>query len=69
MGMKKLPTVKTLQAEYAKLLSEKKAAYGEYSAAQKEMRELLVHKKNIEIIFGIDEPEQARKTEKEHDRQ
>ena len=69
LGMKKLPTVKTLQAEYAKLLSEKKAAYAEYSTAQKEMRELLVHKKNIEIIFGIDEPEQARRTEKEHDRQ
>ena len=69
LGMKKLPTVKNLQAEYAKLLSEKKAAYAEYSTAQKEMRELLIHKKNIEIIFGIDEPEQARRTEKEHDRQ
>ena len=68
-GLKKLPTVKSLQAEYATLLTDKKAAYAEYGAAQKEMRELLIHKKNIEIIFGTDEPEQARKTEKEHDRQ
>lgn len=28
LGMKKLPTVKSLQAEYADLLSEKKKAYG-----------------------------------------
>jgi len=69
LGLKKLPTIKSLQAEYATLLTDKKAAYAEYGAAQKEMRELLIHKKNIEIIFGTDEPEQARKTEKEHDRQ
>ena len=30
LGVKKLPTVKSLQAEYAGLLDQKKKAYGEY---------------------------------------
>lgn len=34
LGLKKLPTVKTLQTEYAALLAEKKSAYAGYNAAQ-----------------------------------
>ena len=30
LGLKKIPTVKSLQAEYAQLLEEKKKAYGEF---------------------------------------
>ena len=36
---KKLPTVKTLQAEYKKLLEEKKKAYSEYRKAREEKKE------------------------------
>ena len=54
MGMKKLPTVKSLQEEYSKLLTEKKAAYIEYRSTRDEMKELLIHKQNIEKILGID---------------
>ena len=52
LGLKKLPTVKALNAEYAALLAEKKAAYGDYRQAREEMRELLTAKANIDRILG-----------------
>ena len=33
LGFKKLPTIKALNAEYAELLAEKKAAYADYRKA------------------------------------
>lgn len=54
MQLKKLPTVKSLQAEYAALLSEKKAAYSEYRQARDEMKKLLVYRANAEKILGKD---------------
>ena len=39
LGIKKPPTVKSLSAEYAELLAEKKKAYGEYREARDEMKE------------------------------
>ena len=39
-GLKKLPTVKSLNEEFARLLSEKKAAYADYHKTQEQMREL-----------------------------
>ncbi len=64
LGVKKLPTVKSLQAEYASLLTEKKAAYAEYRDARDEMKELLVVKANIDRLLGS---ENERKAEKEHE--
>jgi hypothetical protein len=55
LGMKKLPTVKSLQAEYAQLLSAKKAAYPEYKKARDEMRELLTIQNNVVHILGTEE--------------
>ena len=66
LGLKKLPTVKTLQAEYSKLLTDKKAAYADYQSAQKEMRELLIHRQNVVQFLGLDVP--AVQKEKEHGR-
>ena len=43
-GLKKLPTVRSLNEEFARLMAEKKAAYAEYHRAQERMRELLIHK-------------------------
>ena len=48
MGVKKLPKVKDLQAEYAKLLEEKKKTYAEYRRSREEMRELLTAKANVD---------------------
>ena len=67
MGVKKLPSVKSLQEEYAKLLSEKKAAYAEYRRSRDEMRELLLHKQNVDRMLGKDERSEEKK--QEHDRQ
>ena len=61
LGMKKLPTVKSLNEEFAQLLAEKKAAYADYHKAQNEMRELLIHKANAEHILGIDEQKEQLK--------
>ena len=44
MGVKKLPKVKELQTEYAKLLEEKKKTYVKYRRSREEMRELLTAK-------------------------
>ena len=67
LGVKKLPSVKSLQEEYAKLLAEKKAAYAEYWRSRDEMRELLLHKQNVDRMLGKDERSEEKK--QEHDRQ
>ena len=54
LGVKKLPTVKSLQEEYAKLLSEKKAAYPDYRKAKQEMQELLIVQANVAKILGAE---------------
>ena len=64
-NLKKLPTVKSLNAEYMDLVKQKKALYVEYSAVRSEMRELLIHKSNVEKILGIDENEEKKQTEQE----
>ena len=66
-NLKKLPTVKNLNAEYMDLVKQKKALYAEYSAVRSEMRELLIHKCNVERILGIDENEAKKQTEQERD--
>lgn len=57
LGLKKLPTVKSLQEEYARLLSEKKAAYADYRRARDEMRELLTIQSNVDRILGNEQCE------------
>ena len=50
----KLPTIKSLNAEYATLLSQKKINYAEYRKARAENRELLTVKANVDCILGRD---------------
>ena len=63
-GCKKLPKVKALDAEFAELLTKKKAAYPEYRKARNEMQELVRAQKNVERFFAEEKPaqenEQAR---------
>ena len=61
-GLKKLPTVTSLQAEYSKLLREKKAAYGEYRQAREEMKELLTVKANVDNLLEIEDGRNKEKT-------
>ena len=59
-NLKKLPKVKELDAEYSKLLTEKKARYPDYRKAKEEMQELLRAQKNIELFFDEERnPEQT----------
>lgn len=60
--LQKLPTYKTLQAEYAGLLAEKKKAYAEYAAAKKEMQAVLTAKANVDRLLCAppERPEQEK---------
>ncbi len=64
-NLRKLPTLKSLNAEYTELVRQKKALYAEYSAVRSEMRELLIHKSNVEKILGIGETAEKKQTEHE----
>ena len=59
--MKKLPTVKELQTEYAQLLADKKAAYAEYRQARTAMRELLTVKNNVDRVLAMEQTEPQQK--------
>ena len=61
-GLKKLPTVKSLQTEYAALLTKKKAVYAEYRKARNEWKELLTVKANVDRLIGSGEPAQRTET-------
>ena len=65
MGVKKLPKVKELQTEYAKLLEEKKKIYAEYRRSREEMREFLTAKANVDRVLKM-EVEQDVEKEKDH---
>ena len=67
LGAKKLPTIKSLQEEYAKLLAEKKAAYAEYRTIRGEMRELLIHKQNVDRM--LDRGAYSEEPNQDHERQ
>ena len=54
LSVKKIPTVKSLNAGYAELLSAKKKAFTEYTDARTEMREVLTVKANVENILECD---------------
>ena len=60
LGVSKLPTIKSLQAEYAQLLEQKKAAYAEYRTVRAEMKELVVHRENLKQILNRDDKEKSR---------
>ena len=53
-GLQKLPKVKELDAEFAELLTKKKAAYPDYRKARDEMQELVRAQKNVELFFAED---------------
>ena len=51
-GLQKLPKVKELDAEFAELLTKKKAAYPDYRKVRNEMQELVRAQKNVERFFA-----------------
>ena len=51
-GLKKLPKVKDLNAEYSALLTKKKALYPKYRKARDEMQDIVKAQKNVELFFA-----------------
>ena len=69
LGVKKLPKVKDLSAEYAQALARKKKEYAEFRLVRDEMQELLVAQKNIESLYAAYDEQTAetkRQTQQEH---
>ena len=62
-GLKKLPTVRSLQAEYAALLAEKKAAYADFRRAREDMKELLTVRANVQKLMGYEAQEQEKEAD------
>lgn len=50
LGVKKLPTIKMLQAEYAELLAQKKKDYAKYRQVKKNMEQLTVVRHNVDLL-------------------
>ena len=65
LNIRKLPTIKSLNDEFVELVTEKKNLYHDYTSVRDEMRELLIHKSNVEKILGTDESTTEKKTEHE----
>ena len=61
LGLKKLPSKKSLDMEYSQVLAEKKSAYAKYREAQKNMHELLTHRENLRPYLA---PQDDRHTPK-----
>ena len=66
LGVKKLPTIKSLQVEFAELLTTKKEAYAELKKVRDELRDVAVHTANYEELRDLAERDPRK--EKEHGR-
>ena len=64
-GLKTIPSLKELNAEYAGLMVEKKQVYAEYRQIKEEAQELAIAVRNVEALFEAEKKEM----EKEHVRE
>ncbi|MCI1654157.1 MAG: relaxase/mobilization nuclease domain-containing protein [Lachnospiraceae bacterium] len=53
-GTRKLPSIRSLREDYAKLLAKKKQAYPEYREAKRKMQDYLKARQNVESFYGED---------------
>lgn len=60
----KLPKMDALKAEWRRLALKKKSGYAEYRTAQKEMREAVTVKANIDCLRGIADREKNKEIER-----
>lgn len=64
-GIKKLPNLTSLQAEYEQLQTQKETLYADYGKLKKQVKEYDVIKRNIDSILRQDkEPEREKETER-----
>ena len=64
----KLPTVKSLQAEYSDLLVQKKLDYAELSKARDEAKRLQIYKANAEMLLRTDADDQRQTREHQQEK-
>ena len=60
----KLPRMDALKAEGRELAAKKKAAYGEYRAARKDMQEVITAKANIDHLLGLTDAQKNKEMER-----
>ena len=70
LGVKQIPRVKDLNAEYARLMAEKKQIFVEYRKARDEVKEYLIVRENIASLYEAErkEHEADRKRQQEQER-
>ena len=70
LGVKRIPRVKDLNAEYARLMAEKKQTFAEYRKAGDEVKEYLIVQENIASLYEAErkENEADRKRQQEQER-
>lgn len=68
LALKKLPTVKSLQAEYSDLLVQKKLDYAELSKARDEAKQLQIYKANAGMLLCTDAEEQRQTKEHQQEK-
>ncbi len=59
LRLKKLPSIKTLKAEYAALKSEKNKLYSEYKKAKDEVKKLTIIKANTDRLLAFSKDEKS----------
>ena len=69
MTGQKIPKVKELNEEYAKVLATKKAAYAEYRQVKKEMQDYVTAKHNVDAFLNAQEKEQMQMEEQKRKKQ
>ena len=65
----KIPKVKELNEEYAKVLATKKSAYAEYRQVKKEMQDYVTAKHNVDAFLNAQEKEQMQMEEQKRKKQ
>jgi ribosomal protein RSM22 (predicted rRNA methylase) len=64
LGLAKLPTIKTLQAEYATLQAEKKSLWAKYKPARDYMQNVLAIKQNAEQLLSYSATDKLKENER-----
>ena len=69
LGTGSIPTVKSLQKEYAELVDRKRTLYAEYRLARAEMKTVSTVKANIDIVLNVkDHPNEERSWSRREER-
>ncbi len=60
LGIKKLPSVKSINKEFDEMLKKKKVLYAHYHSSKEKHREILKHKANIQSILGEEHEDKSK---------